>query len=136
LCDNDIHAGVDRTFRIHGRSHGMQHCCSSSLGALHQGARVSPEKRYDRHAFLKANFKTLLLGKFQVEIHAKWPGSKGTRLANLPPDIFKVCAPQRQHPQSPGVAHGSGESRPYGTAHWSLDDRELDTNMFAKPGLH
>jgi hypothetical protein len=75
---------------------------------------------YGRHAFLEANFKTFPLRKFQVEVYAKWPGSKGTRLANLPPDIFEVCAPQHQHPQSPGVAHGSRKSRSYTIGAWMI----------------
>jgi hypothetical protein len=114
----------------------MQNCRSSRLRALHQGARVSPEEGYDWRAFLQADVKTFLLGKFQVEVDAKWPGGEGARLSNLPPNIVRVCAPQWQRPQSPGVAHRSRESGSCGTAHWSLDDRQLDTNTFAKRCLH
>jgi hypothetical protein len=114
----------------------MQDLRSGGLRALHQGARVSPEEGYDRHAFLEADFQTLLLGKFQVEVYTKRPGRQGARLANLLPNIVQGCTPGREHPQSPGVAHSRHERRPYGTAHRSLDDGQLDANTLAKAGLH
>jgi hypothetical protein len=71
LGDDDIDAAINSPPGILGITHGVQDERAASLGALHEDAGVTPKERYDWHAFLKADLKTILLRKFHVQIHGK-----------------------------------------------------------------
>jgi hypothetical protein len=68
---DDIDAAIDSSPRIIGIAHGVHDQGATGLGALHEGARITPKERYDRHAFLKAGLKSILLGKFHIQIYGK-----------------------------------------------------------------
>src|SRR5581483_7887381 len=127
LRNDDIDAAIDGSPGIIGSADRVHDDSATGFGALYERSGIAPEKRNDRYAFFEADFKTILLRKFHVQIHRKGLRGERTHFSQRLAKGFAVGAPQRQSSQRTRIADGGCKMRRDRAAHRGLNYGNFDS---------
>src|SRR6476659_2549861 len=97
---------------------------------------VAPKKGNDWNPLLETDLEAFFLRKVKIQVHAKRPRGQGTHLSDLTPDCVFVRAPEHEHAERAGIAHGGGERGANRAAHRGLDDWHVDPKLRTESGFH